>query len=76
MSDLRATAIGAIAWTDLTVPDATEVRDFYAAVVGWSPSPVDMGGYSDYAMHDARGTSVAGGCPFHLPRCRVRIGRP
>jgi len=62
MSDLRATPIGAIGWTDLTVPDAPEVRDFYAAVVGWNPSPVDMGGYADYSMHDAAGTPVAGVC--------------
>jgi predicted enzyme related to lactoylglutathione lyase len=41
---------GAIAWIDLTVPDADRVRDFYAAVTGWTPVPVDMGGYADYAM--------------------------
>lgn len=37
---------------DLTVPDAEALRDFYAAVVGWRPQPVDMGGYSDYTMAD------------------------
>ncbi len=62
MSDLRATPVGAIGWTDLTVPDAPEIRDFYAAVVGWDPSPVDMSGYADYVMHDAAGTPVAGVC--------------
>jgi predicted enzyme related to lactoylglutathione lyase len=30
-------APGAIAWCDLTVPDARKVRDFYAAVAGWKP---------------------------------------
>ncbi len=42
--------IGSIAWTDLTVENAEEVRDFYAAVAGWKPSPVEMGGYADFNM--------------------------
>ena len=41
---------GTIAWRDLTVPDAAAIRDFYARVVGWTPEPVDMGGYSDFNM--------------------------
>ncbi len=53
---------GVIAWTDLTVPDADRIRDFYSAVVGWTPSPVDMGGYSDYCMNAADGNAVAGVC--------------
>ncbi|MBX7135234.1 MAG: VOC family protein [Fimbriimonadaceae bacterium] len=43
-------AVGKITWTDLTVPNAEEVRDFYARVVGWEVDEVDMGGYSDYMM--------------------------
>ena len=27
--------VGTIGWTDLTVPDADGLRDFYSAVVGW-----------------------------------------
>ena len=50
MSDNPLIPTGRIAWSDLTVPNADEVRDFYSGVVGWSPSNVDMGGYSDYAM--------------------------
>ena len=42
---------GKIGWIDLTVPDATAVRDFYQNVAGWTPSSVDMGGYSDFCMH-------------------------
>jgi len=38
---------GAIAWIDLTVPDAESLRDFYAAVAGWTPSAVAMDGYDD-----------------------------
>jgi predicted enzyme related to lactoylglutathione lyase len=41
---------GTIVWTDLTVSDAERVRDFYSAVVGWQPEPVDMGAYSDFNM--------------------------
>ncbi len=52
---------GRIGWIDLTVPDAETNRDFYAAVAGWTPEPVDMGGYADFNM-TADGTPVAGVC--------------
>jgi len=42
--------LGTILWTDLTIPNAEEVRDFYKAVAGWESSPVDMGGYNDFNM--------------------------
>jgi len=55
--------VGAIAWTDLTVKPAVEVRDFYAAVVGWKFSAVEMGGYSDFCMNQpADDKPVAGVC--------------
>jgi hypothetical protein len=41
---------GTVSWFDLTIPNADAVRDFYSAVAGWSVMPIDMGGYSDYAM--------------------------
>lgn len=53
---------GTIGWHDLTVPDAEQVRDFYAAVVGWEWTPVDMGGYSDFNMQPRGGAPVAGVC--------------
>ena len=54
---------GSIAWTDLTVANAAEVRDFYRAVVGWTVTDVDMGGYSDFCMNrPGDGTTVAGVC--------------
>ena len=60
MSDLK---YGAIAWVDLTVPNAPELRDFYAAVAGWSPQDVKMGDYSDYTMRTSEtGEAVAGVC--------------
>jgi uncharacterized protein len=55
--------IGAITWADLTVADAPRVRDFYSAVVGWKPEPVNMDNYSDFNMTLASsGQPAAGIC--------------
>lgn len=62
MSDSKQTPIGAVTWRDLTIPNATEVRDFYEAVAGWTSAECDMGGYADYEMKDATGATVAGIC--------------
>lgn len=56
------TTPGRIVWQDLTARDAATLRDFYAAVAGWTPEPVEMGGYQDYSMNSADGTTVAGIC--------------
>jgi predicted enzyme related to lactoylglutathione lyase len=48
MSDSKKA--GSIAWTDLSVPDAVGIRDFYSQVVGWSSNPVSMGEYDDFTM--------------------------
>ena len=59
---------GSIAWTDLTVANAAEVRDFYRAVIGWTVTDVDMGGYSDFCMNrPGDGTTVAGVCHARGP---------
>jgi len=55
---------GAILWTDLTVPNADEIRDFYSRVTGWRAEPVKMGDYSDYNMIPAEGTEPAAGICF------------
>ncbi len=52
---------GSIMWTDLTVANAAEIRDFYKQVVGWESTPLDMGGYSDFCMGPAD-APVAGVC--------------
>ena len=55
--------VGKIGWIDMTVDNATEMRDFYAAVVGLKPEDVSMGDYSDYSMTmPASGEAVAGVC--------------
>lgn len=55
--------IGRIEWMDLTVDDASHVRNFYTSVVGWSSSEVDMGSYSDFNINlpDTQDT-IAGVC--------------
>lgn len=53
---------GTVGWIDLTVPDAERLRDFYADVAGWVPSPVEMGGYADFTMAPPGGQPVAGVC--------------
>jgi predicted enzyme related to lactoylglutathione lyase len=53
---------GSIVWSDLTVPNAAAVRDFYARVTGWSVETVSVGEYSDYVMVSSTGDGVAGIC--------------
>ena len=54
---------GTVSWFDLTVDNAEEIRDFYAAVVGWRPDDVAMGDYNDYSMATPEsGESIAGVC--------------
>lgn len=54
--------LGTSGWMDLTVPNASEVRDFYQAVIGWQSQGLDMGGYEDYVMTAPKGDGVAGVC--------------
>ena len=49
-------------WLDLTVADPDALRDYYAAMCGWTVEPVSMGDYDDYALKDAAGESVGGIC--------------
>lgn len=42
--------IGKIGWIDMTVDDATGLRNFYEKVVGWKVEDTSMGDYSDYTM--------------------------
>jgi uncharacterized protein len=59
-------SVGRIAWLDLTVPDATTLRDFYREVVGWSVHNVEMNdggeGYADFGMLGENGKPAAGVC--------------
>ena len=48
---VEAANIGRVEWRDLTVDDASRVKDFYCAVVGWSSTEVEMGSYSDFNIN-------------------------
>ena len=61
MARTKAPEIGTITWRDLTVKDATKLRDFYSRVVGWKTSEVKMGDYSDYCMHVPTSDEVVAG---------------
>ena len=58
---------GSITWRDLTVSNAEEVAEFYAAVAGWKIEPTPMGEYDDYSMMNANGECVAGVCHARGP---------
>ena len=54
---------GKIGWIDLTVDDATAVKDFYSQVAGWDSSAVSLGDYEDYCVQPAGSDApVAGIC--------------
>ena len=55
--------VGDIAWRDLTVKNAVEVRDFCSALVGRNPAGPAVGGYDDCCMNrPGDGETVAGIC--------------
>lgn len=61
-----------MAWLDLSVTNADEVKDFYQKVVGWQDIAVDMGDYQDYAMKPADSEEpVAGIC--HAKGCNIDV---
>jgi len=63
MAKSKKSKIGSITWFDLTVKNVPKVRAFYESVVGWSSTPFDMGGYTDFCMQPTKGgNTVAGIC--------------
>lgn len=60
MSDNK---IGTMAWLDLSVGNAENVKSFYEDVIGWKSENVSMGDYDDYAMLEPiNGEAVSGIC--------------
>lgn len=60
MSDNK---IGTMAWLDLSVGNAENVKSFYEDVIGWKSENVSMGDYDDYAMLEPiNGDAVSGIC--------------
>lgn len=69
---MSALQVGQFGWFDLTVPDAESVRAFYEEVVGWTSTPVDMGGYNDHCMIPPGAESpVAGICHARGPNTGI-----
>ena len=63
MSEKDKTQIGTILWTDLTIDNAEEVKDFYSKVIGWKSEPVSMGDYNDFNMtNPTTGEPAVGVC--------------
>ena len=55
--------IGKVGWIDMTVEDASSLRNFYQKVVGWNVEDTNMGDYSDYTMMSpGDGDAIAGVC--------------
>lgn len=58
--------IGQFFWSDLTVPDAANLKEFYKEVVGWQEQEVAMkdkeASYADYAMMIDSETAAGGIC--------------
>lgn len=73
MSD-DETVFGSLGWADMTLPEARPVAEFYAAVVGWTIEGVDMGGYEDYMMQAADGSSATGICYSRGPNADMPPG--
>lgn len=44
---------GKMLWTDLTVENAEDRKNFYGSVVGWTFSEQPVGDYVDYNVHNA-----------------------
>lgn len=65
-ADGAAARMGLITWLDLTVSDASAIRDFYGQVVGWSVQDAEMEDgserYADYRMCGDDGNPAAGVC--------------
>ncbi|XOV89136.1 MAG: VOC family protein [Pseudomonadota bacterium] len=65
-ADETVASPGCISWADLTVPDASNTRDFYREVIGWSVQDVNMEDagehYADYNMVGGDGSPAAGIC--------------
>ncbi|MCW5935993.1 MAG: VOC family protein [Fimbriimonadaceae bacterium] len=67
-----APAPGSLAWLDLTVPDASALRDFYSKVVGWQSEEVPVEDYADYSMMPpGSDDGVAGICHSRGPNVGI-----
>jgi len=54
--------IGEMAWLDLSIKNAEQVKDFYQDVIGWQAEATSMGDYNDYTMMTESGSAAGGVC--------------
>ncbi|MBQ86442.1 MAG: glyoxalase [Gammaproteobacteria bacterium] len=63
VEEADTSSIGRIEWVDLSVGDAARSKDFYCKVIGWKPTDVEMGTYSDFNLKlPDSGQTMAGIC--------------
>ena len=63
VEEADSSGIGRIEWVDLSVGDAARSKDFYCKVIGWKPTDVEMGTYSDFNLNlPDSGQTMAGIC--------------
>lgn len=79
MSDAKQSndrpAPGTIGWIDLTTENAADISDFYAKVVGWSPEPVPVEDYIDFAVSPHGSDQASAGiCHRKGPNSEVPAG--
>lgn len=57
---------GTINWTDLTIPNAEEVKEFYKTVIGWTEQAIPMKDgdeeYNDFVMLHSENGAAGGIC--------------
>lgn len=62
----KQSKLGQIVWTDLTVENSTDLKDFYKEVIGWDVHNVTMKDgeeeYYDYAMMSSPENATGGVC--------------
>lgn len=64
--------LGEVAWIDLTVNDASGIKNFYQDIVGWKTEEVPMEGYSDFAMISSESEqAVSGICHARGPNAEL-----
>ena len=53
--------IGTMAWIDLSVSNADEVKSFYQEVIGWKSESISMGNYDDFVMKEPENKEAISG---------------
>ena len=63
VEEADTSSIGRIEWVDLSVGDTARSKDSYCKLIGWKPTDVEMGTYSDFNLKlPDSGQTIAGIC--------------